>query len=67
QPSGLLPMQMPLNMNEVEKQYEDVPRDMQCYIDSDGHTYDFAYGLNWNGVIKDSRTKKYNVPVLTQP
>lgn len=67
QPGGLLPMQMPLNMNEVEKQYEDVPRDMQCYVDSDGHTYNFAYGLNWNGVIKDSRTKKYNVPILTQP
>ncbi len=59
EPSGLLPLQMPANMQTVEKQYEDVPQDMQCYKDSDGQVYDFGYGLNWKGVIKDARTEKY--------
>ena len=67
EPSGLLPMQMPLNMLEVEKQLEDVPRDMVCYTDADGNTYDFAFGLNYSGVIKDERTEKYSVPALTEP
>jgi beta-glucosidase len=61
EPSGLLPMQMPLNMSVVEKQKEDVPHDMVTYKDSQGHSYDFGYGLNWKGVIKDARTIKYAV------
>jgi beta-glucosidase len=64
EPSGLLPLQMPLNMETVEAQYEDVPRDMECYVDSQGHTYDFAFGLNWSGVINDARTQKYKVPPM---
>ena len=59
EPSALLPMQMPLNMATVEEQNEDTPHDMKCYVDSEGNTYDFAYGLNWKGVINDSRVKKY--------
>lgn len=59
EPSGLLPMQMPLNMETVEEQFEDTPHDMKCYVDSEGNTYDFAYGLNWKGVINDARTEKY--------
>ncbi|MDQ3846371.1 MAG: glycoside hydrolase family 3 protein [Bacteroidota bacterium] len=58
-PSGLLPIQMPADMKTVEEQKEDVPHDMKCYVDSEGHTYDFGYGLNWKGVINDSRTMKY--------
>lgn len=61
EPSGLLPMQMPANMSTVEKQYEDVPFDMECHKDTEGNVYDFAYGLNWKGVIKDARTIKYGV------
>lgn len=61
EPSGLLPMQMPANMSTVEKQYEDVPFDMECHKDTEGHIYDFGYGLNWNGVIKDARTEKYGI------
>ncbi|WP_300703551.1 hypothetical protein [Bacteroides sp.] len=38
---------------------EDTPRDMRCYQDIDGNVYDFAYGLNWSGVINDERTAKY--------
>jgi beta-glucosidase len=59
EPSGLLPFQMPSDMKTVEEQFEDVPRDMKCYTDSEGNTYDFAYGLNWLGVIKDERVAKY--------
>jgi len=64
EPSGLLPLQMPANMETVEAQFEDVPRDMECHVDSDGNTYDFAFGLNWSGVIKDGRTAKYGVPPI---
>ncbi|HEX9151233.1 MAG TPA: glycoside hydrolase family 3 C-terminal domain-containing protein, partial [Flavobacterium sp.] len=61
EPSGLLPLQMPLNMSTVEKQMEDVPHDMIPYTDSNGNVYDFGFGLNWKGVIKDKRTEKYSV------
>jgi beta-glucosidase len=61
EPSGLLPMQMPKDMTTVEKQLEDVPHDMTPYKDIDGNSYDFAFGLNWKGVIKDARTKKYSI------
>jgi beta-glucosidase len=59
EPSALLPFQMPAHMRTVEEQFEDVPRDMECYTDSEGHSYDFAYGLNWSGVIDDERVSKY--------
>ncbi len=61
EPSALLPMQQPANMETVEEQYEDVPRDVECYVDTDGNTYDFTFGLNWSGVIDDERVAKYNV------
>jgi beta-glucosidase len=68
EPSGLLPIQMPANMETVEGQFEDVPRDMKCHVDSHGNTYDFAFGLNWSGVIQDDRTAKYNVtPIAGEP
>ena len=59
EPSALLPFQMPADMKTVEAQFEDVPHDMKCYIDSEGNTYDFAFGLNWKGVINDERTSRY--------
>ena len=59
EPSALLPMQMPADMKTVEEQLEDMPRDMRCYQDADGHTYDFAFGMNWQGVISDERVMKY--------
>ncbi len=61
EPSGLLPLQMPLNMSTVEKQLEDVPHDMIPYTDSSGNVYDFGFGLNWKGIIKDARTANYSV------
>ncbi|HCQ24179.1 MAG TPA: beta-glucosidase [Flavobacteriaceae bacterium] len=59
EPSALLPMQMPINMSTVEKQFEDVPFDMVVHKDSDGNKYDFGFGMNWNGVITDERVGKY--------
>ena len=59
EPSGLLPLQIPKDMDEVECQLEDVPFDMIPYTDSEGHIYDFAYGMNFEGVIDDKRVKKY--------
>ncbi len=61
EPSGLLPLQMPIDMTTVEKQLEDVPHDMIPYRDSNGNIYDFGFGLNWKGTIKDARTEKYSV------
>ena len=60
EPSALLPLQMPADMSIVETQAEDKPLDMKCYADSEGHVYDFGFGMNWKGVINDARTKKYN-------
>lgn len=59
EPSGLLPFQMPADMKTVELQYEDVPFDMTCHTDTEGNTYDFGFGLNWNGPIQDGRAEKY--------
>lgn len=59
EPSGLLPFQMPADMPSVEAQFEDVPRDMNPYKDQEGHTYDFAFGLNWKGKIEDDRVEGY--------
>ena len=46
-------------MKTVEMQAEDRPRDMIPYTDNDGNQYDFAFGLNWSGIIRDSRVKQY--------
>jgi beta-glucosidase len=59
QPVGLLPITMPANMEVVETQLEDVPHDMQPHKDSENNLYKFGFGMNWKGVIKDSRTSKY--------
>ena len=59
EPSGLLPFQMPANMSTVEKQAEDAPQDMKCHTDTEGGTYDFGFGRNWKGVIKDVRTARF--------
>ena len=61
EPSGLLPFQIPDKMESVEKQLEDVPFDMTCHRDENHNSYDFAYGLNWTGVITDQRVEKYGL------
>ena len=67
EPTGLLNAQHPANMETVEASYEDVPRDLECYVDSEGNTYDFCFGLNWAGVIDDERTATYKAAPLTEP
>lgn len=66
EPKGLLVFQQPASMKAVEAQVDDVPRDMECYKDAAGNTYDFAFGMNWSGVIDDTRTQKYSAEPLTK-
>ncbi|MCR5557568.1 MAG: glycoside hydrolase family 3 C-terminal domain-containing protein [Butyrivibrio sp.] len=54
-PSGLLPVVMPKDMEVVEKHCEDVPFDYEAYTDSVGNKYDYGFGLSFEGVIKDGR------------
>ena len=61
EPSGLLPFQMPADMETVEEQQEDVAHDMRCHIDSEGNRYDFAFGMNFKGIICDDRVRKYRM------
>ena len=61
EPSALLPFQMPKDMLTVEQHNEDTPLDITPYTDHDGNTYDFAFGMNWQGVITDERTRKYSL------
>lgn len=63
EPSGLLPFQMPKNMDTVETQNEDTPFDMMTFMDEEGNSYDFGYGLNFSGRITDWRTTKYTKDV----
>ncbi|MCR5396685.1 MAG: hypothetical protein K6E64_04365 [Lachnospiraceae bacterium] len=65
EPNGLLIFQQPASMEAVEAQVDDMPRDMECYVDSNGNTYDFAFGLNWSGTISDERVEKYSKEPLT--
>ena len=59
EPSGLLPVQLPRDMETVEAHCEDKPLDLIPYVDSRGNAYDFGFGLNWSGIITDERTKRY--------
>ena len=59
EPTGLLPLQIPANMETVEAQAEDLPHDMICHVDREGNAYDFGFGLSFEGVLEDERTRKY--------
>ena len=59
EPSGMLPVQLPRDMDTVELHCEDKPLDMLPYVDSCGNSYDFAFGLNWSGIIDDERKRRY--------
>ena len=68
EPTALLPLQQPASMDVVEAQLEDVPRDMECHVDTAGNAYDFGFGLNWSGVIDDERVATYaSADPLTEP
>ena len=66
EPSALLPIQMPADMQTVETQMEDVPLDMVCHVDESGNKYDFGFGMNWTRVISDSRTQRYKRPDIAK-
>lgn len=66
EPSGLLPVQLPRDMETVEAHCEDQPLDLIPYTDSFGHAYDFGFGMNWSGVIRDCRTLRYPKPDLAK-
>lgn len=61
EPSGLLPMLLPKDMDTIEKHCEDVTFDVEAYKDTEGHTYHFGFGMNYGGQIKDERTEKYSI------
>ena len=68
EPTALLPLQQPANMDTVEANCEDVPRDLECHVDAAGNAYDFGFGLNWSGIIDDERVATYaKVAPLTAP
>lgn len=67
EPYGLLNHPMPASMDAVEALNEDTPRSVECYVDAAGNTYEFAFGLNWSGVIDDDRTATYKADPLTGP
>ena len=59
EPSGLLPVQLPRDMDTVELHCEDKPLDLEPYTDAAGNRYDFGFGMNWSGPIHDNRLKNY--------
>lgn len=59
EPSALLPFELPRSMKDIELHCEDRPHDIAPYVDRDGNSYSFGFGLNFSGVISDSRTDKY--------
>ena len=66
EPYALLPFQMPASMDAVDSQDEDTIRDVECYVDAAGNVYDFAFGLNWSGLIEDARTELYRTDPVTE-
>ena len=48
-PRGRLPIQMPRDMETVEKHCEDKPFDLEVHVDECGSAYDFGFGLGYDG------------------
>lgn len=44
--SGRLPIAFPADMDTVEANEEDVPFDLDPYVDASGNAYEFGFGLN---------------------
>ncbi len=66
EPSAFSPSRCP-NMHTVSSSWRTSRATWDCYVDADGNTYDFCFGLNWSGVIDDERTKAYKAAPLTKP
>lgn len=56
---------MPADMETVQVHKEDVAFDMKIQMASEVNIYDFGYGLNYKGIIKDlpnnTYQKKYKI------
>jgi beta-glucosidase len=52
EPQGRLPIGFPASMDAVEASQEDVPKDVETYVDSAGNDWAFGFGLDWSGVIE---------------
>ncbi len=52
EPQGRLPVQMPGDMETVERHAEDAPFDLVPYTDEMGNAWDHGFGLNWKGKIE---------------
>jgi len=61
EPSGLLPVDLPADMETVEKHSEDTPFDYAPYVDAAGNAWRYAYGMDWSGRIDDARAARYPV------
>ncbi len=48
-PAGRLPIQMPRDMDTVERQCEDKALDMEVHVDECGNAYDYGFGLGFDG------------------
>ena len=60
-PEGLLPARMPKDMDTVDAHNEDCGDDYEAYTDTEGHVYDFGFGLSFDGEIHDQRNAKYKL------
>ncbi|WP_160159453.1 hypothetical protein [Actinomyces culturomici] len=49
--NGRLPMQFTKDMDTVEANKEDVPKDLTPYTDSMGNAYDYGFGLHLDGSV----------------
>lgn len=49
--NGRLPIQFPADMDTVEANKEDVPKDVTPYTDSAGNAYDYGFGLHTDGTV----------------
>ncbi len=48
-PTGRLPVQLPKDMDTVERHCEDKALDLESHIDEFGHAYDYGFGIGYNG------------------
>ncbi|MDR3303032.1 MAG: InlB B-repeat-containing protein [Treponema sp.] len=66
-PKGMLPLQLPKDMEAVEAQYEDVPRDMTPYQDAEGNLWDFGFGLTYKSAAPLAIPAAYSGAPLSVP
>lgn len=48
-PAGRLPVQLPRDMDTVERHCEDVALDLEPHVDEFGNAYDYGFGIGYDG------------------